>query len=89
VRVFLPETEMGRLKVGQRVNATVDSFPGKTFSGTVTWIASRAEYTPRNVQSPEERRHQVFAVKVVVTDPEGVFQSGMAATVSVDADGAR
>ncbi|MCK6481854.1 MAG: HlyD family efflux transporter periplasmic adaptor subunit, partial [Planctomycetes bacterium] len=84
VKVFLPETEMGRLAVGREVGVTVDSFPGRTFRGKVAWIGARAEYTPRNVQSPEERRHQVFAVKVVVEDPQGVFQSGMAASVAVD-----
>jgi HlyD family secretion protein len=81
IKVFVPETEMGKVAVGQSAEATVDSFPGKRFRGTVSWIAAQAEFTPRNVQSAEERRHQVFAVKVVVADPDGVFKSGMAAEV--------
>jgi hypothetical protein len=59
----------------------VDSYPGKRFSGTVMQIAAESEFTPRNVQSVDERRHQVFGIKVRVPDPEGVFKSGMAADV--------
>jgi len=85
VKVFVPETEIGKVRLGQAAEATVDSFPGRTFTGTVSWIAVQAEFTPRNVQSADERRHQVFAVKVVVADPEGVFKSGMAAEVALGA----
>jgi multidrug resistance efflux pump len=85
VKVFVPETEIGRVAVGQSAEATVDSFPGRKFAGKVSWIAAQAEFTPRNVQSADERRHQVFAVKVVVADPEGVFKSGMAAEVVLGA----
>jgi len=85
VKVFVPETEIGKVRVGQSAEATVDSFPGRKFQGTVSWIGAQAEFTPRNVQSADERRHQVFAVKVVVADPEGVFKSGMAAEVVLGA----
>jgi multidrug resistance efflux pump len=81
VKVFVPETEIGKVRVGQSAAATVDSFPGRKFAGKVSWIGAQAEFTPRNVQSVDERRHQVFAVRVVVADPEGVFKSGMAAEV--------
>jgi multidrug resistance efflux pump len=83
VKVFVPETELGRVTLGQKAEVTVDSFPDRRFAGTVTWIAAQAEFTPRNVQSADERRHQVFAVKVVVDDPGGVFHSGMAAEVTL------
>jgi len=62
---------------------TIDSHPGVQFQGTVVQIASVSEFTPRNVQSIDERRNQVFAVKVRVADPQGIFKSGMAADVYV------
>jgi multidrug resistance efflux pump len=89
VKVFVPETEVGRVAVGRRASVAVDSFPGRSFEGEVAWIGSGAEFTPRNVQSAEERRHRVFAVKVRVADPGGVFKSGMAASVTLEEGGAR
>jgi multidrug resistance efflux pump len=89
VKVYVPETDLGRLRLNQQVTVTIDSYPGRRFTGTITQIASESEFTPRNVQSPDERRHQVFGVKVHVPDPEGIFKSGMAAEVTVPLDGAR
>jgi multidrug efflux pump subunit AcrA (membrane-fusion protein) len=83
VKVFVPSTELGKLRLGQSVEVAVDSHPGRRFPGQVTHIATVSEFTPRNVQSADERKHQVFAVKVRVTDPDGVFKSGMAAEVFV------
>jgi multidrug resistance efflux pump len=81
VKTFVSEVDLGKVKLQQSVEVTCDSFPGKRFQGTVVQIASSSEFTPRNVQSVDERHHQVFAVKVRVTDPQGVFKSGMAADV--------
>jgi multidrug resistance efflux pump len=83
VKVYAPETQLGRLRLNQEVTVTIDAYPGRQFTGSVIQIASESEFTPRNVQSPDERRHQVFAVKVHVPDPEGIFKSGMAAEVTV------
>jgi multidrug resistance efflux pump len=83
VRVYVPETQLGRVQLGQEVEVRVDSYPGRRFAGTVMQIAGVSEFTPRNVQSADERRHQVFGVKVRVADPKGVFKSGMAAEVVV------
>jgi multidrug resistance efflux pump len=83
VKVYVPETELGKLRLNQEVAVTIDSYPGKRFQGTIMQIASESEFTPRNVQSPDERRYQVFGVKVRVADPEGIFKSGMAAEVTV------
>ena len=60
---------------------TVDSFPGQVFQGTVQHIADRAEFTPRNVQTPAGRRTTVFAVKLAVDNPEGKLKPGMPADV--------
>jgi multidrug resistance efflux pump len=83
IKAFVPETEMGRIRLNQAVAVTVDSYPGRTFEGRITHIASISEFTPRNVQSADERRHQVFAIKVRVADNSGVFKSGMAAEIRV------
>jgi multidrug resistance efflux pump len=73
VKAYISEVELGRIKLGQKVQVTIDTFPGKRFEGEVTYIASAAEFTPRNVQTIDERRHQVFGFKVRVVDPQGVF----------------
>src|SRR5262249_51957836 len=71
VKAFVPETQLGKLRLRQAVEVTCDCYPGERFSGAVVQIASVSEFTPRNVQSADERRHQVFAVKVRVADPAG------------------
>jgi HlyD family secretion protein len=81
VKAYVPETDLGQVRLNQDVEVAIDSHPGKRFAGTVRQIASESEFTPRNVQSADERRNQVFAIKVRVSDPAGVFKSGMAAEV--------
>ena len=83
VRLYVPETDMWRIKKGAKVQVTVDG-SRNVFEGSVMQISSISEFTPRNVQSADERRHQVFGVKILVPDPRGVFKAGMAATVVFD-----
>jgi multidrug resistance efflux pump len=83
VKIYVPETELGKVRLGQDAEVTVDSYPGKRFAGTVIQVAAVSEFTPRNVQSADERKHQVFGIKVRVNDPQGVFKSGMAAEVTL------
>lgn len=64
VRVYVPETWLGYIKLGDPVKVKVDSFPDKAFSGTVEQIARVAEFTPRNVQTVEERMKQTFGIKL-------------------------
>jgi HlyD family secretion protein len=81
VKAYISEVDLGRIGLGEKVEVTCDTFPGKRFEGVITYIASSSEFTPRNVQTVDERRHQVFGFKVRVDDPQGVFKSGMAADV--------
>lgn len=81
VKAYISEVDLGRIKTGQQVEVTMDTFPDRRFAGEVIYIAPESEFTPRNVQTIDERRHQVFAVKVRVKDPEGIYKSGMAADV--------
>jgi len=77
--VFIPENRLGEIHLGQRVTVEVDSFPGKEYQGEVIYISSQAEFTPRNVQTKEERVNTVFAVKVRIPNPEHELKPGMPA----------
>jgi HlyD family secretion protein len=81
VRIYVPETEIGRVKVGDEVPIHVDSFPGRSFKGKVEHLNERGEYSPRNLQTADERADQVFAVRVGLTDGLDKLRAGMAATV--------
>jgi multidrug resistance efflux pump len=81
VKAYISEVDLGRLRLNQQVAVTCDAYPNKRFAGVITYISSESEFTPRNVQTIDERRHQVFGFKVRVEDPQGVFKSGMAADV--------
>jgi multidrug resistance efflux pump len=80
VRVFVPETKLGNVKVGQPVDITIDTFPKRVFNARVQSVSERAEYTPRNVQTPEQREDQVFAVRLKL-EPAPELKAGMTATV--------
>ena len=84
VKVYVPETELWRVRLNAPVTVNCDASPGRRFEGTVFQISSESEFTPRNVQSADERRFQVFGVKVRVDDPDGLFKPGMAANVILD-----
>ena len=77
--LYIPETRIGEVQVGQVVEVQVDSFPDQSFTGHVQSIASKAEFTPRNVQTQEERVNLVFAVKVRLPNPQRVLKAGMPA----------
>jgi HlyD family secretion protein len=79
LKVFVPETQIGLVKLGQKVQVTVDSYPGQIFEGEVSYISPRAEFTPKNVQTKEERVNTVFAVKVSIPNPEMHLKPGMPA----------
>jgi multidrug resistance efflux pump len=83
VRVFVPEPEMGHVQLGKEVSVSVDSFHGESFAGRIEHIASRGEFTPRNVQTREERAHEVFAVRVRLDNSAHKLRAGMAADVVV------
>ncbi|MEW6572326.1 MAG: efflux RND transporter periplasmic adaptor subunit [Bacillota bacterium] len=84
VRVFIPEPVIGRVRLDQRATITVDSFPGRKFTGRVVYIAPEAEFTPRNIQTPEGRAETVFAVKVAIEKGAGLLKPGMPADVVLE-----
>jgi multidrug efflux pump subunit AcrA (membrane-fusion protein) len=77
--VYVPEAQLGQVQIGQPVSVTVDAYPGRAFMGNVTFIASEAEFTPKNVQTREERVNMVFAVKVGLPNPDHSLKPGMPA----------
>jgi multidrug resistance efflux pump len=85
VRIYIPETEIGQVKIGEKAEVRVDSFPNQVFDGVVEQINQQAEFLPRNVQTREERVHQVFGVKIRINDAAGRVLAGMAADVKLKA----
>ncbi len=83
VRLYVPETQIGHIKVGQEVPISVDSFPDRTFKAKVEHINERGEYSPRNLQTADERADQVFAVRISLIEGKDDLRAGMAATVEV------
>jgi multidrug resistance efflux pump len=83
VRIYIPETQIGRLHLGQKAQIRVDSFPKVVFDGAIEQINQQAEFLPRNVQTVEERVHQVFGVKVRIDDTSHRVRAGMAADVTL------
>jgi len=77
--IYVPEDQLGLVQIGQPVSVTVDAYPDRTFLGTVSHIASEAEFTPKNVQTREERVNMVFAVKVELPNPDHALKPGMPA----------
>jgi HlyD family secretion protein len=80
--VYIPEAQYGQVKLDQQVSISVDSFPGKSYSGIVTHISDQAEYTPRNVQTVEGRKTTVYAVKISINNDQQDLKPGMPADVN-------
>ncbi len=84
VRVYIPDSQIGKIRIGAAARIKVDTFPDREFSGRVTYVSSRAEFTPKNVQTQEERVKLVFAVDVAADNPDGTLKPGMPADVYVE-----
>jgi HlyD family secretion protein len=81
VRVYVPEPWLGHLKLGDPVRVRVDSFQDSDFKGAIEQINRHAEFTPRNVQTVEDRIRQVFGIKIRLENSEGKLRAGMSADV--------
>jgi membrane fusion protein YbhG len=82
VRVYVPEPWLGHIKLGQEVRARVDSFANEEFPGRVEQINRQAEFTPRNVQTVEDRIRQVFGIKIRLQNHDDKLRAGMSADVT-------
>ena len=84
VRMYVPETQLGYVHPGQALPLYVDSFPGRAFKAVVEFVNSEGEYTPRNLQTFDERANQVFATRLRIENGSDVLRAGMAAVVRVN-----
>jgi HlyD family secretion protein len=85
VRIYVREDEVGRIHLGDAAEITGDADPNRVYEGRVVFIASEAEFTPRNVQTTEERVKLVYRVKVQITDDPGHdLKPGLAADVRLE-----
>ena len=83
LRAYVPETEVGRLKVGDPARVRVDAFPDRVLTGRLIEIGSEAEFTPRNVQTKKERVNLVFRIKIQIDNPDGLLKPGLPADADV------
>ncbi len=83
VQLYIPEPLIGAVQYGQPVTVRVDTWPDRTFEGRVTYIAPEAEFTPRNVQTKEDRTRLVFRIKVTLPNPDGLLKPGMPADATL------
>jgi len=86
LNIYVTEAELGRVRLGQPAEIRIDSHPERSFSGTVIFISPEAEFTPKNVQTKEERVKLVFRVKVEIPNPEGILKPGMPADALIITD---
>jgi len=83
IMAYVSELNVGKVKLGQAAEVTVDSFPGRKFAGRVIYIATEAEFTPKNIQTREERVKLVFGVKVQLQNEKELLRPGIPADVSI------
>jgi HlyD family secretion protein len=83
VRSYLPESYLGQVHLGDHAAITTDSFPGKVYQGWVGFISPTAEFTPKNVETPELRTRLVYQVRIFACNPQFELRLGMPATVSI------
>jgi HlyD family secretion protein len=81
IKVFIPENKLGRVKIGQKVSAYVDSFPNEKFEGKIVEISSKPEFTPTNVETKEQRVKLVYQVAVSLENKDGRLTPGMPADI--------
>ncbi len=79
MRAYIPEASLGQVKLGQKVAVEVDAFPGRPFVGRVTFISDKAEFTPKTVQTKDERTKLVFRIKASLDNPDQQLKPGMPA----------
>jgi len=83
MRVYLPERDVGKVKLGNAARVYVDSLPGRPFDALVTEVANKAEFTPKDVHMPDERVTLVYAVKLEIGNPQGLVKPGMPADARI------
>jgi HlyD family secretion protein len=83
VKLYVMESDLGKVSLNAKVRITIDSFSDREFEGVITHISEKAEFTPKNIQTKDERVNQVYAVKVTIPNPEGILKPGMYADAKI------
>jgi len=83
LKVYVSEKEYGRIKLGDKANISVDSYPKERFHGSVKYISSQAEFTPKSIQTKDERVNQMFEIKIDIPNPEMKLKPGMPADAEI------
>jgi HlyD family secretion protein len=86
LNVYVSERDLGKLRLGMEAQVYVDAYPGRPFPARVSYIADKSEFTPKNVQTQEERAKLVYRVKVELSNPDAVLKPGMPADVVIPLD---
>ena len=81
--IYLTEIEMAKVKLGQNADIKIDAFKNKTYNGRIIYISPEAEFTPKNIQTQDERTKLVFAVKIRIPNPDFNLKPGMPADASL------
>ncbi|HEY3250892.1 MAG TPA: efflux RND transporter periplasmic adaptor subunit [Ignavibacteria bacterium] len=81
--IYIPETELGKVKLGQDAEVKIDAFKDKVYTGKIIFISPEAEFTPKNIQTPDERTKLVFAVKIQIPNPQFELKPGLPADATI------
>jgi HlyD family secretion protein len=84
---YLPETFLAKVRHGQKADVTIDTYPGKKYPGTVAFIADKAEFTPKSVETYKERVMQVYRTKISLANPNHELKQGMPAEALIYLEG--
>ena len=84
VRLYVHEPQLGLIKPGQKVHVFTDSRPGAPYEGQIGFISSRAEFTPKNVETSELRTQLVYRLRVVIHEPDEGLRQGMPVTARIE-----
>jgi len=84
LRAYISETDLGRIRWGQVASLSTDSYPGKTYPGRISFIASKAEFTPKSIQTERERVTLVYRIKITVGNPNHELKPGMPADAVIE-----
>ena len=83
VRVYIPEKDIGKIRLGNPARIYTDAFPDTFFKGEVAEVSQKAEFTPKDVHVEEERTKLVFGIKVKIENPQGYLKPGMSVDVKI------
>jgi len=87
LKIYVPEREVGHITLGDRAYVYVDTYPDSAYEGVVSWIASKAEFTPRNIQTRDDRAQLVFAIKITLRNDDEKLLPGMPADAKIKKNG--